>query len=88
LKICIFVKIFIKMNAELINPQDITIARFLALFNQFTRAEQVQIARMIWGKTFAEQWQLLDAELPDVEMLEEEILRELRAVRYGETPKN
>ena len=76
------------MNAELINPQDMTIAKFLALFNRFTRAEQVQIARMIWKETFAEQWQLLDAELPDVEMPEEEILRELRAVRYGETTKN
>ncbi len=43
------------MNIELINPQDLTIAKFLALFNQFTRAEQVQIARKIWEKTFAEQ---------------------------------
>lgn len=76
------------MNAELINPQDLNIAKFLALFNQFTRAEQVQIARKIWEKTFAEQWQLLDTELPDVEMSEEEILEELRAVRYGETAKN
>ena len=76
------------MDAELINPQDLTIARFLALFNQFTSAEQVQIARKIWEKTFAGQWQLLDAELPDVEMSDEEILEELRAVRYGETTKN
>lgn len=76
------------MNAELINPKDLTVAKFLALFNQFSRAEQTQIAKEIWGKTFAEQWQLLDAELPDVEMSEEEILEELRAVRYGKAAKN
>lgn len=72
------------MNIELINPQDLTIAKFLALFNQFTRAEQVQIARTIWAKTFAEQWQQLDAELPDMDIADEEILKELMAVRYGE----
>ena len=76
------------MNAEFIDPQDLTIAKFLALFNQFTLAEQIQIARTIWKKTFAEQWQLLDVELPDVEMSEEEVLKELMAVRYGEEAEN
>ncbi|GEM_PF-932606 len=76
------------MNAELINPQDLTVAKFLALFSQFTRAEQIQIARTLLEKTFAEQWELLDAELPDVEISEEEIIKELRAVRYGEATKN
>ena len=75
------------MNIELINPQDLTIAKFLALFNQFSRAEQVQIARKIWEKTFAEQWKQLDAELPDVEISDEEVMQELMAVRYGEAAK-
>jgi len=57
------------------------------LFNQFTRAEQVQIARTIWEKTFAEQWRQLDAELPNIEISEEEILAELMSVRYGEAAK-
>ncbi len=76
------------MNSDSINVKDLTVAKFLSLFNQFSRAEQKQIAKEIWGKTFAEQWQLLDAELPDVEMSEEEILEELRAVRYGEATKS
>lgn len=76
------------MDAQLINPQDLTIAKFLALFNKFTRAEQVQIAKKIWEETFTEQWKLLDAELPNVEITDEEIVEELRAVRYGETAKN
>ena len=76
------------MDAQLINPKDLTIAKFLALFNQFSRTEQAQIAKEIWEKTFAEQWNLLDAELPDVEISDEEIVEELRAVRYGKTAKN
>ncbi len=75
------------MNIELINPQDLSIAKFLALFNQFSRAEQVQIARKIWEKTFSEQWKQLDAELPDVEISDEEVIQELMAVRYGEAAK-
>lgn len=76
------------MNTELINPKDISVAKFLALFNQFSRTEQAQIAKEIWERTFAEQWSLLDAELPDVEVSDEEIVEELRAVRYGKTAKN
>lgn len=76
------------MDAQLINPKDLTIAKFLALFNQFSRTEQAQIAKEIWKKTFAEQWSLLDAELPDVEISDEEIVEELRAVRYGKKAKN
>ncbi len=76
------------MSAELSNLQDLTIAQFLTLFSRFSRAEQEQIARAIWKKTFASQWQLLDKELPDADISEEEILEELRAVRYGKTAKN
>ncbi|MCC6281269.1 MAG: hypothetical protein IT262_11745 [Saprospiraceae bacterium] len=69
------------MSAELSNPQDLTIAQFLALFSRFSRTEQEQIARTIWEKTFAAQWRLLDKELPNLDISEEEILEELRAVR-------
>jgi hypothetical protein len=76
------------MSAELSNPQDLTIAQFLALFSRFSRTEQEQIARTIWEKTFAAQWRLLDKDLPNLDISEEEILEELRAVRYGKTAKN
>ncbi len=76
------------MDIEQLNPMDLTVACFLALFNQFSRAEQIQIAKKIWEKTFAEQWAALDAELPDIEMSEEEIMEELMAVRYGENAQN
>ncbi len=73
------------MNVELINPHDLTIAKFLALFNHFSRTEQIEIAKRIWEKTFAEQWAALDADLPDVDISEEEVLAELLSVRHGET---
>ncbi len=38
------------MNIELINPKELTAARFLALFELFPRTEQVKIARTIWEK--------------------------------------
>lgn len=76
------------MNIERINPQDLTVARFLALFELFPRTEQLKIARTLWQKTFAEQWMKLDAELPDTDISDDEILTELMAVRYGETANN
>ncbi len=60
------------------------IAQFLQLFNQFSKEDQLKIADKILQQTFEEQWQALDLELPDVEMTEEEIMAEVRAVRYGE----
>lgn len=56
----------------------------MQLFNQFSKEDQLKIADKILQQTFEEQWQALDAELPDVEMTEEEIMAEVRAVRYGE----
>ncbi len=76
------------MSAEQSNPQDLTIAQFLALFSRFSRTQQDQIARAIWKRTFAAQWRLLDKELPDSDISEEDVLEELSAVRYGKTAKN
>ena len=76
------------MNTEQMNPPNLTVARFLALFELFPRAEQLSIANTLWQKTFAEQWMKLDAELPDTDISDDEILTELMAVRYGNTAKN
>lgn len=53
------------------------------MFEKFSPSEKLRIAREINQKTFPERWQALDAELPDVEMSDEEIMQEVRAVRYG-----
>lgn len=67
----------------------IGIKEFLLLFNQFSKEEQIKIAEKIALQTFADRWVLLDKELPDTdELTEEEIMAEIKAVRYGqkETP--
>ena len=43
---------------------------------------ELTVARPIREKTFAEQWAAMDAELPDAQLSEEEILSELMDVRY------
>ncbi len=63
---------------------NINVTQFLQLFNQFSKEEQLKIADKILQQTFEKQWGVLDSELPDVEMSEEEIMTEVRAVRYGE----
>ena len=61
-----------------------TLSKFLLLFKQFSRSEQLIIAKKINELTFEEQWTTIDKELPDAEMSEEEIMYEVKAVRYGE----
>ncbi len=60
------------------------IKKFLLLFNEFSKEEQIKIAEKIALQTFADRWALLDEELPDTEdITEEEIMAEVKSVRYG-----
>ena len=63
--------------------EKITVPRFINIFKEFSPSEKIRIADQIDQETFAERWQLLDMELPDLEMSDEEIMSEVRAVRYG-----
>ncbi|MGC2234896.1 MAG: hypothetical protein WA584_01875 [Pyrinomonadaceae bacterium] len=67
--------------------EKITVPRFLTMFEEFSPSEKLKIAEKINQKTFAERWNALDAELPDAEMSDEEIISEVRAVRYGKKAK-
>jgi hypothetical protein len=60
-----------------------SINQFLELFNQLSKTEQLMIAEKIDKQTFEERWQLIDTKLPDAGFSEEEIMREVQAVRYG-----
>jgi hypothetical protein len=60
-----------------------SVNRVLELFNLLSKSEQLEIADKIDKQTFKDRWQLLDETLPDVEFSEEEIMNEVRAVRYG-----
>ena len=77
------------LSLESSGGKKIGIKEFLLLFNQFSKEEQIKIAEKIALQTFADRWALLDKVLPDTdELTEEEILAEVKAVRYGqkETP--
>jgi hypothetical protein len=61
-----------------------SINKVLQLFNMLSKPEQLEIADKIDKQTFKDRWQLADSSLPNVNFSEEEIMNEVRAVRYGE----
>ncbi len=60
-----------------------SVKQVIQLFNTLSTTEQLEVAEKISEQTFEKRWQLLDSELPDVEISEEDIMNEVRAVRYG-----
>ena len=67
-----------------LESKKISVPRFLTIFKRFSPSEKIKIAEQIDQQTFADRWTLLDAELPDVEMSDDDIMAEVRAVRCGE----
>lgn len=68
------------MNIE---TEKISVPRFLTIFKNFSPSEKIKIADQIDRETFASRWDLLDAELPDADISEDEIMDEVRTVRYA-----
>jgi hypothetical protein len=60
-----------------------SVDKVLRLFYTLSKSEQLEIAEKIDKETFEERWLLADAKLPDVDMSDEDIMKEVRAVRYG-----
>ncbi len=60
----------------------------LRLFKQLPRSEQIVVAEKIGEQTFKERWKQLDETLPDVACSEQDIMKEVRAVRYGKRKGN
>ncbi|MBX2926619.1 MAG: hypothetical protein KF852_02185 [Saprospiraceae bacterium] len=72
------------MDIELSGKNKMGVSEFLSLFMQFSKEEQIKIAEKITLQTFDDQWLMLDKELPDTdEVSEEDIMAEIKAVRYG-----
>jgi hypothetical protein len=63
--------------------ETVSINQLLQLFNRLSKPEQLKMADQINKQTFEERWQLIDVKLPDVKLSEEDIMKEVRAVRYG-----
>lgn len=60
-----------------------SINKVLQLFNMLSKPEQLEIADRIDEQTFADRWQLVNNSLPGISLSEEDIMNEVRAVRYG-----
>ena len=62
--------------------ETVSINKILQLFNRLPKADQLEIAERINKQTFEERWQSLDNQMPNSMLSEEEIMTEVRAVRY------
>lgn len=72
------------MATQLEGTNKIGVAEFLSVFGQFSKDDQIVIAEQISNQTFESRWRILDEELPDTdELSEEDIMAEVKAVRYG-----
>lgn len=72
------------MNIE---TEKISVPRFLNIFKKFSASDKIKIADQIDRETFEARWKVLDAELPNVQMSDDEIMDEIRAVRYAKKEK-
>ncbi|MDB5088756.1 MAG: hypothetical protein JWR09_2750 [Mucilaginibacter sp.] len=63
--------------------ETVSVNKVLQLFNMLSKSEQLEIADKIDKQTFKERWQLMDKLLPNSDISEEEIMQEVRAVRYN-----
>jgi hypothetical protein len=61
-----------------------SVNKVLQLFNMLSKSEQLEIADRIDKFTFEERWQIIDNALPNSELSEDDIMKEVRAIRYGD----
>jgi hypothetical protein len=60
-----------------------SINKVLQLFNMLSKSEQLKVADRIDMQTFEERWQLADNSLPNSGFSENDIMKEVRAIRYS-----
>lgn len=60
-----------------------SINKVLQLFNMLSKSEQLAVADKIDMQTFEERWQLADNSLPNSGFGDDDIMKEVRAIRYG-----
>ncbi|MES2110287.1 MAG: hypothetical protein V4577_16130 [Bacteroidota bacterium] len=64
--------------------ETVSVSKVLQLFNLLSKPDQLEVANKIEKQTFEERWKLMDQSLPDVDISNEEIMHEVRAVRYSD----
>ena len=63
--------------------ETVSVNKVLQLFNMLSKSEQLAVADEIDIQTFEERWQIADNSLPDSRFGEDDIMKEVRAIRYG-----
>jgi len=66
-----------------ITMETASINKVLQLFNMLSKSEQAEVAEKIAMQTFEERWQIADNSLPDSGFGEDDIMKEVRAIRYA-----
>ena len=68
----------------MINDSNIrlSIEEFIKIFKLFNVEDKKQIRKSINRELLKREWEILDSELPDVNMPENEIMSEIKQVRY------
>jgi len=64
--------------------ETVSVSKVLQLFNLLSKPDQLEVANKIEKQTFEERWKLMDQSLPDADISNEEIMHEVRAVRYSD----
>ncbi len=68
----------------MINDSNIklSIDEFIKIFNLFNTEDKRRISQNINSELFKKEWEMLDSVLPDINMPENEIISEIKQVRY------
>ena len=68
----------------MINDSNIklSIEEFIKIFKLFNVEDKKQIRKSINSELFKREWDILDSELPDINMSDNEIMSEIKQVRY------
>ena len=59
----------------------LSIDEFIKIYQLFNIEDKKQISRSINRELFWKEWEILDSELPDIDMPEKEIISEVQKVR-------
>lgn len=62
----------------------LSIEEFLKFFDLFSIEDKRQIVQSINSELLKREWEMLDSELPDIDMPENEIISEIKQVRYNQ----
>jgi len=60
-----------------------SVDKFLQLFNTLSKSEQLEIAEKIDMQTFETRWLSVDLSLPNSDISDDDIMKEVGAIRYG-----